>query len=156
MELKIIMILLFFGNFRKWCQKSDQCLPEAIQSSRNNVTTFTQDKKRDCCGYDGCWWRQIFTPTKVAKFFSLMEESKLQKSDMSSIFDHSSVVGSKPLSHSCGQNSNFASAFRAVLTQPKNTSSLDLVPALAALNKSTHYECEITSRCAVKVSWKVY
>ena len=29
--------------------------------------------------------------------------------------DHSSIVGSKPLSHSCGRNSDIASAFRAVL-----------------------------------------
>ena len=58
---------------------------------------------------------------------------------------HSSIVGSKPLSHSCGQISKFESAFRAVWVQPKSTSALNLVPALAALNKSTHYECEIRS-----------
>ena len=145
MELKIIMILLFFGIFTKWCQKQVQCLPEAIQSSRNNVTTFTQDKKRDCCGYDGCWWKQIFTPTKVAKFFSLMEESKLQKSDMSSIFDHSSVVGSKPLSHSCGQNSNIASAFRAVWAQPNSTNRSALLPDSQHRMVCIHYEGEIRS-----------
>ena len=60
---------------------------------------------------------------------------------------HSIMVGSKPLSHSCGQNSNVASAFRAVWAQPNSTSTLDLVPAMAALNESTHYECEIRSQC---------
>ena len=48
-----------------------------------------------------------------------------------------------------GRNSNVASAFRAVWAKPKSTSTLDLVPALAALNKSTLL-CifEIKSRCA--------
>ena len=59
---------------------------------------------------------------------------------------HSSIVGSKkPFSHLRGRNSNVASAFRAIWAQLKSTSTLDLVHALAALNKSTHHECEI--RC---------
>ena len=62
--------------------------------------------------------------------------------------NHSSIVGSKPLSHSCGQISNIASAFRAVWAQSNSTSTLDLVPALAALNEGTYYECEIRSQCA--------
>ena len=32
-------------------------------------------------------------------------------------------------------------------SQKAPVSTLNLVPALAALNKSTHYECEIRSRC---------
>ena len=58
---------------------------------------------------------------------------------------HSSIVGSKPLSHLCGRNTNVASASRAIWAQPKSTSTLELVPALAVLNKSTHYEYEIRS-----------
>ena len=71
-------------------------------------------------------------------------------------YRHSSIFGSKPLSHSCGQNSNVASAFRAVWVKPKSTSTLDLVPALAALNKSTHYECEIRSQCGLRVEWTIH
>ena len=58
---------------------------------------------------------------------------------------HSSIVGSKPLSHLCGRNTNVASASRAIWAQPKSTSTLELVPALVTLNKSTYYECEIRS-----------
>ena len=37
---------------------------------------------------------------------------------------------------------------KGVSTGQNSTNTLDLVPALAALNKSTHYEYEIRSRCA--------
>ena len=42
---------------------------------------------------------------------------------------------------------NVAIAFRAVLVEQSNTCTLDLVPALAAMNESTNYECEIKSQC---------
>ena len=56
---------------------------------------------------------------------------------------HSSIVVSKPLLHACRPWLNLASAFRTVWVQPNSNITLDLVPALAALNKCTHYECEI-------------
>ena len=34
--------------------------------------------------------------------------------DLNFYYKHSSIVGGKPLSHLCGQNSNVASAFRAI------------------------------------------
>ena len=47
----------------------------------------------------------------------------------------------------CGPGLNVALAFRAFMAEQNRTSTLDLVHALAALNKSTYYECEITSWC---------
>ena len=69
---------------------------------------------------------------------------------------HSNIVGSKPLLHSCGQNSNAASAIRVVWAQPNSTSTLDSMPALAALNKSTHCECEIRPRLGISVTFCNY
>ena len=43
---------------------------------------------------------------------------------------------SKSLSPVCAPGSNIALAFRDVLTDQKSTNALNLVPALAALNKS--------------------
>ena len=41
-----------------------------------------------------------------------------------------------------------ALAYRANLAEESSASTLNFVPALAALNECTHYECEIRSRCA--------
>ena len=82
----------------------------------------------------------IITQPLLSSFINYMHPHK------SLTILHSSIVGSKPLLQSCGRNSNVASAFRAVWAQPNSTSTLDLTPALAALNKSTYYECEIRSR----------
>ena len=55
-----------------------------------------------------------------------------------------------PLFLACVSRSNIAVAIRAVSVEKNSTSTLDLLPESAALNKCTHYECEIRSRCAYK------
>ena len=55
------------------------------------------------------------------------------------------MVGSNPLSAQCLHVCQDRTTLKAILAGQKRTSTLDLVPALAALNKSTHYECEIRS-----------
>ena len=58
---------------------------------------------------------------------------------------HRNRVGNEPLMHSVAT----ALAFKAVLAKQNSSSTLDSVPALAALNESTHFECEIRSWCAI-------
>ena len=61
------------------------------------------------------------------------------------------IVGSKPLMPANGTGSSIAFAFRAISPEPNSTSTLDLVPTLAALNESTHYECEVGSQRGEKI-----
>ena len=51
----------------------------------------------------------------------------------------SNVVGSEPLIHLDDIRLSVALALKAILSEQNSTSTFDLVPELAALNKSTHY-----------------
>ena len=58
--------------------------------------------------------------------------------------------------HADTPRSSVALAFRAILAEQNSTSTINLVPALAALNESTYYEGEIMSPCdGHKTSHKV-
>ena len=58
------------------------------------------------------------------------------------------MCGSKPLLAMYISKPKAVFSFRVAFAEQNSTSTLNFVPALAALNECTHYEHEIRSKCA--------